>query len=69
MATQTTSKHTYRLVTVNKVPERARQLISQVVEALRDEFDIVHVANCESLSLFSIKSSFNKLSLRHIRNR
>lgn len=38
----------YRLVTVNTAPERAYRLIGRLVEALKDSYTIVHVANCES---------------------
>jgi hypothetical protein len=39
----------YRLVTVNNSPERAKRLIGRVVEALKDRYTIIHVANCDSL--------------------
>lgn len=42
-------KGSYRLVTVNKVPERAKALIGRVAEALQDSYKIVHFANCESM--------------------
>ena len=41
----------YRLVTVNDAPERAKRLIGRVIEALKDRYTIIHVANCDSLDL------------------
>ncbi|OAP59218.1 hypothetical protein AYL99_06516 [Fonsecaea erecta] len=42
-------KGPYRLVTVNKVPERAKRLIGRVTEELKDQYTIQHLANCESI--------------------
>jgi len=47
----TTPKGPFRLVTVNTVPERARRLIGHVVEDLKDQYIIQHIANCESKRL------------------
>ena len=44
----------YRLVTVNDVPERAKRLIGRVVENLKDQYTIIHVANCDSLDLVEV---------------
>jgi hypothetical protein len=41
-----TPKGPYRLVTVNNAPERAKRLIGQVVEELKDRYTIDYVANC-----------------------
>lgn len=41
-------KGPFKLVTVNTAPERARRLIGRLIEALKDEYDITHVDNCES---------------------
>lgn len=41
-------KGPFRLVTVNTAPERAQRLISRLVEALKEEYEIVHVDNCQS---------------------
>jgi hypothetical protein len=41
-------KGPYKLVTVNTAPERAKRLIGRVVEELKDQYTIEHVANCES---------------------
>lgn len=41
-------KGPFRLVTVNTAPERAKRLIGRVVEALKDQYTIIHVDNCES---------------------
>ena len=38
----------FRLVTVNTAPERALRLIGRLVEALKEEYEIVHVDNCQS---------------------
>ncbi|EGP90473.1 unnamed protein product [Zymoseptoria tritici ST99CH_1A5] len=45
----------YKLVTVNTAPERAQRLIGQLVEALKDEYTIIHAANCETIE--SVKST------------
>ncbi|KAE8381064.1 hypothetical protein BDV26DRAFT_289767 [Aspergillus bertholletiae] len=42
-------KGPFRLVTVNTAPERAKRLIGRVVEALKDRYTIIHVANCETI--------------------
>jgi hypothetical protein len=41
-------KGPFHLVTVNTAPERAQRLIGRLVEALKDQYTIVHVDNCES---------------------
>lgn len=38
----------YKLVTVNTAPERAKRLVGRVVEAVKEQYTIQHVANCES---------------------
>ncbi|SPJ71013.1 uncharacterized protein FTOL_00741 [Fusarium torulosum] len=43
------SRGPWRLVTVNTAPERAKRLIGIVAEALKDRYDIQHVANCSSI--------------------
>lgn len=35
-------------MTVNTAPERAKVLIGRVAEALKEEYTIDYVANCES---------------------
>lgn len=59
MATQQQQpKGPYRLVTVNTAPDRAKKLIGRVVEDMKDQYTIQHVANCESMSLCFFWSSF-----------
>lgn len=41
----------YKLVTVNNVPERANVMIGRLVEALKDRYTIIHAANAESKSV------------------
>lgn len=41
-------KGPFKLVTVNNVPERAKRLIGRVVDELKDQYTIEHVANCAS---------------------
>ena len=41
-------KGPFRLVTVNTAPERAKKLIGRLIEALKEDYDIEHVDNCES---------------------
>lgn len=43
------SDTTWRLVTVNTAPERAKRLIGRVAEDLKDRYTIVHVANADSI--------------------
>lgn len=41
-------KGPFRLVTVNTAPDRAKRLIGRLVDALKDDYEIVHVDNCQS---------------------
>ncbi|RPD59087.1 hypothetical protein L226DRAFT_536350 [Lentinus tigrinus ALCF2SS1-7] len=43
------TRTTYRLVTVNTAPERAKRLIGRVVEDVKDKYTIVHAANAKSI--------------------
>lgn len=54
---------TYKLVTVNKVPARAKILIGRVVEDVKDVYTIDYVANAERESLFDF--SFSWLGREH----
>lgn len=56
---------TYRLMTVNKVPERAKRLVGRVTEILNNsqEYNIEHVANCESKTGLFISSSASNLPM------
>lgn len=38
---------TWRLVTVNTAPERAKRVIGRVAEKLKDRYTILHVANAD----------------------
>ncbi|RSL77336.1 hypothetical protein CEP51_009157 [Fusarium floridanum] len=44
-----TRKGPFRLVTVNTAPERAKRLIGRLIDALKEDYDITHVDNCESI--------------------
>ncbi|KAJ5892212.1 uncharacterized protein N7473_008440 [Penicillium subrubescens] len=44
-----TPKGPFRLVTVNTAPERAKRLIGRVAEALKDQYTIIHVDNCDKI--------------------
>jgi hypothetical protein len=44
-----TRKGPFRLITVNTAPERARRLIGRLVEALKEDYEIVHVDNCQGM--------------------
>lgn len=46
----TDRKGPFKLVTVNTAPERAKRLIGRMIDALKDNYDIEHVDNCESKS-------------------
>ncbi|KFZ08602.1 hypothetical protein V501_05876 [Pseudogymnoascus sp. VKM F-4519 (FW-2642)] len=39
----------YKLVTVNKAPERAKRLIGRVVEDVKADYTIIHAANAETI--------------------
>lgn len=41
-------KGPFRLVTVNTAPERAKVLIGRMIDALKNDYDITHVDNCQS---------------------
>ena len=45
------SDTTWRLVTVNTAPDRAKRLIARVAEQLKDRYTIEHVANADCMSL------------------
>jgi hypothetical protein len=47
-----TPKGPFHLVTVNTAPERAKRLIGRVAEALKDQYTIIHVDNCESKFIY-----------------
>jgi hypothetical protein len=38
----------YKLVSVNKAPERAKRLIGVLIEDMKDKYTLVHVGNAES---------------------
>ena len=40
-------KGPFHLVTVNTAPERAKRLIGRVAEDVKDQYTIIHAANCE----------------------
>jgi hypothetical protein len=42
-------KGPFHLVTVNTAPERATRLIGRMTDALRNDYEIIHVANCSSI--------------------
>ncbi|KAK0251384.1 hypothetical protein B0A54_09317 [Friedmanniomyces endolithicus] len=42
------SQRTYKLVTVNSNPERAKMIVGKVIEAVKDQFTIFHAANADS---------------------
>lgn len=44
----TPKRPSYRLVTVNTAPERAKRVIGRMVELLKDTYDIEYIDNCES---------------------
>ena len=39
----------FKLVSVNTAPERAKRLIGRFVEAVKDQYTIIHSANCETI--------------------
>jgi hypothetical protein len=43
-------KGPYNLVTVNTAPERAARLIGRMIEGLKEQYTIVHVANVTGMS-------------------
>lgn len=61
----------YNLVTVNTAPERAARLVGRMIDALKDQYDIRHVANCASMSLETKSKPFklDRLTYSQRRNR
>jgi hypothetical protein len=51
-------KGPYKLCTVNTAPERAKKLVGRVVEDVKGEWTIMHVANAEREFLLSFCFSF-----------
>lgn len=49
-----TRKGPFRLVTVNTAPERAKRLIGRLITELQDDYEIIHVDNCQSSSLTAV---------------
>ncbi|KAK3393783.1 hypothetical protein B0H63DRAFT_555102 [Podospora didyma] len=45
----TTPAGTYRLVTVNTAPDRAKRLIGRVVEDVKDTYTIIHAGNSATI--------------------
>ncbi|KAM0489616.1 hypothetical protein ACHAP8_012411 [Fusarium lateritium] len=45
----TPRKGPFRLVTVNTAPERAKRLIGRLIVELQDDYEIIHVDNCQSI--------------------
>ena len=43
-------KGPYTLLTVNNAPERATRLVGRVIETVKEQYTIRHVANAESKS-------------------
>lgn len=58
-------KGPFHLVTVNTAPERARRLIGRVAEALKKDYTIIHVDNCES-TYNARNENFNDLTITAI---
>ncbi|KAF2666586.1 hypothetical protein BT63DRAFT_427030 [Microthyrium microscopicum] len=52
-------KGPYRLVTVNTSPERAKKLIGRMIEDLKDQYNIEHIANVEKIE--DVKPTVEKL--------
>ncbi|KAH7063815.1 hypothetical protein BKA63DRAFT_526241 [Paraphoma chrysanthemicola] len=42
-------KGPFHLVTVNTAPERAKRLVGRMIDALSEQYEIVHVANCSTI--------------------
>jgi hypothetical protein len=40
-------RETWKLVTVNTAPERAKLLIGRVIENVKEQFTIIHAANVD----------------------
>ena len=62
-------KGPYKLVTVNTAPERAKRLVGRVTEELKDQYTILHVANCESTSLLLRTTNEHKSLTNHSNRR
>ncbi|KAK1636405.1 hypothetical protein BDP81DRAFT_481774 [Colletotrichum phormii] len=53
-------KGPFKLVTVNTAPERAKRLVGRMTEALKDQYTIDYVANCETIDEVEIKVKEHK---------
>lgn len=42
-------KGPFTLITVNTAPQRAKRLIGRLINALKDDYEIIHVDNCQSI--------------------
>lgn len=42
------ARQVVNLVSVNTAPERAKKVIGQVIEAVKDKYSLVHAGNAES---------------------
>ncbi|CAG9984169.1 unnamed protein product [Clonostachys byssicola] len=42
------SSRSFRLLTVNTTPERAKRVVGRLTETLKDRYNITHVDNCQS---------------------
>ena len=48
MTDPTLPRGPYKLVSVNKSPERAKRLIGRLVQEVEDKYTIIHLANADS---------------------
>ncbi|EMR63976.1 hypothetical protein UCREL1_9064 [Eutypa lata UCREL1] len=53
-------KGPFKLVTVNTSPDRAQRLIGRLIDALKADYDITHVANCQSIEEVVAKVTAHK---------
>ena len=49
-------KGPYKLCTVNTVPERAKRVVGQFIEDVKDTHTIVHVENAEGTSFLLLQA-------------
>lgn len=51
-------KGPFKLCTVNKVPERAKVIVGQFIEAIKESYTIIHVENAQSTAALSLQASY-----------
>ncbi|VUC31462.1 unnamed protein product [Clonostachys rosea] len=54
------SLRSFRLLTVNTTPERAKRVVGRLTETLKDRYNITHVDNCQKIDEVTSKVELHK---------